>query len=214
MGNVGADAARGRARPTEADNSARDRVLRSAFGLFCERGYSRTSMLDIATRAKVSKRDLYALFDNKSALLAEGIGERARSMRRSLGSMMPVPSTKQALAAALVEVGGSILQAVCHPEVLMIYRLAIAESDQSPEFARVLDSNGREANRRALAEFLKKAQIQSLLGPGDPTELATRYATVLWGDLLVPLLLRIREAPGAKEIETRARAATEAVIRR
>ncbi|HEY0801343.1 MAG TPA: TetR/AcrR family transcriptional regulator, partial [Steroidobacteraceae bacterium] len=145
-----ASARQDRAQPGNADNALRERVLRSAFGLFLERGFSKTSMLEIATRAQVSKRDLYALFENKHGLLADGIGERARGMRRLLSNSMPVPSNRKALAAALVQVGASFLRTVCHAEVLMIYRLAIAESDRAPEIGRILDSHGREANHRAL----------------------------------------------------------------
>jgi AcrR family transcriptional regulator len=47
----------------------RDRVLKAAFSLFREHGFSSTSMLDIVTRARISKRDLYALFRNKHAVL-------------------------------------------------------------------------------------------------------------------------------------------------
>ena len=43
-------------------SSIRERILEAAFTLFGERGFSSTSMLDIVTRARVSKRDLYALF--------------------------------------------------------------------------------------------------------------------------------------------------------
>jgi hypothetical protein len=94
----------------------------------------------------------------------------------------------------------------------MIYRLAIAESDRSPEVGRVLDNQGREANHRALAKFLKEAQTRGLISPGDPAALVARYAAVLWDDLLVRLLLRVRNAPGAKEISARARAASEAIL--
>jgi AcrR family transcriptional regulator len=169
-------------------------------------------MLEIATRAQVSKRDLYALFDDKHALLADGIAERARGMRQRLESMMPAPSSREELTATLIEVGISILRTVCNAEVLMIYRLAIAESDRSPEVGRVLDNQGREANHRALAKFLKEAQARGLIGPGDPAALVARYAAVLWDDLLVRLLLRVRNAPGAKEISARARAASEAIL--
>jgi AcrR family transcriptional regulator len=202
-----------RASPADAGKGLRERVLRAAFRLFLDRGFSQTSMLEIATRAQVSKRDLYALFDNKNALLADGIGERAQGMRQRLGSMMPAPSSKKVLAATLVEVGASILRTVCHPEVLMIYRLAIAESDRAPELARLLDGNGREANHHALAQFLEKARKQGLIVAGDPAELVARYGRVLWSDdLLVRLLLRVRDAPGEKEIRARAQAATEAII--
>jgi len=37
-----------------------DRIIGAAFAAFMKNGYAATSMLEIATRAKVSKRDLYA----------------------------------------------------------------------------------------------------------------------------------------------------------
>jgi AcrR family transcriptional regulator len=201
-----------RAAPAAAEPAPRGRVLRAAFALFHERGFAKTSMLEIATRAQVSKRDLYALFDNKHALLAAGIAERAQAMRQRLGATMPAPATREQLAATLVDVGIAILRTACSAEVLMIYRLAIAESDSAPEVGRVLDKHGRDANHRVLADLLQRAQQQGLIGPGDPAALVTRYSAVLWDDLLARLLLRVREPPSAKEISARAHAATEAIM--
>jgi len=76
----------------------RERILNAAFSLFAESGFSTTSMLDIVTRARVSKRDLYALFQNKHAVLAACIHERAGRMRRPLDTAAPVPQTRDALA--------------------------------------------------------------------------------------------------------------------
>src|SRR6202022_3786089 len=90
--------------------SIRDRVLKAAFTLFREHGFSSTSMLDIVTHARVSKRDLYALFKNKHAVLAASISEHAQQMRRPLEGANPVPQTRDALAALLVEFGVSILR--------------------------------------------------------------------------------------------------------
>jgi AcrR family transcriptional regulator len=169
-------------------------------------------MLDIVTRARVSKRDLYALFNNKHALLAACISERAQQMRRPLDTTTPVPQTQDALAALLVALGVSILKTVCHSDVLTVFRLAIAESDRAPEVARTLDSSGREANRKALTLLIRKAQARGLALAGEPAALADRYLTVLWGDLLIRLLMRVREAPKEREIEARAGAATESLI--
>jgi hypothetical protein len=41
--------------------------------------------------------------------------------------------------------------------------------------------------------------------------MATHFLAVLWGGLLIQLLLRV-DAPTSDEIESRARAATEAVL--
>ncbi len=169
-------------------------------------------MLDIVTRARVSKRDLYALFNNKHAVLAAGISERAQQMRQPLDTTTPVPQTGDALAALLIEFGVSILMTVCHPEVLAVFRLAIAESDSAPEIARTLYKSGREANQKALADLVGKAQARELVRAGDPGALAARYLAVLWGDLMIQLLMRVREAPNEREIEVRARAATETLM--
>ena len=87
-----------------------------------------------------------------------------------------------------------------------------SESDLAPEIARTLDSSGREANQKALIELVRKAQTRGLIPGGDPAVLADRYHALLWGDLLMRLLMRVREAPTEREIEARARAATETLM--
>ena len=67
----------------------RRRILRAAFEEFMQRGYAGTSTLDIASRAKVSKRDLYAEFGSKHAMLEACIAERAERMRQPL--QLPAP---------------------------------------------------------------------------------------------------------------------------
>jgi hypothetical protein len=41
--------------------AVRERILEAAFAAFMKSGYATTSTLEIATRARVSKRELYAL---------------------------------------------------------------------------------------------------------------------------------------------------------
>jgi AcrR family transcriptional regulator len=192
--------------------SARERVLRAAFTVFRKRGFSGASTLEIATRAKVSKRDLYALFGSKQAMLSACIKERAARMREPLELAAPVPQSRHDVAVTLVEFGASILRVVCHPDVLAVHRLAITEWDRAPEIARTLDRSGREANHVALAGWLANAQAQGLIGAGDPAAIAAHFLATLWGGLLIQLLLGVREAPTAREIEERAHAATEAIL--
>ena len=194
------------------DGSTRERVLKAAFAVFRKRGFSRASTLEIATRAQVSKRDLYALFGSKHAMLTACIKERTGRMRQPLELAAAIPSSGDALAATLVELGSSILRVACHPDVLAVHRLAIADSDRAPAIARTLDSSGRAANHAALGAWLARAQTQGLMGAGDPAIMAAHFLAVLWGGLLIQLLLRVRDAPAPDEIESRARAATEAIL--
>src|ERR1700757_636618 len=199
-------------RPTPDSSSIRDRVLNAAFSLFRENGFSSTSMLDIVTRARVSKRDLYALFRNKHEVLAACISERTERMRRPLDTMISVPQTRDALTTLLVEFGVSALKTMCHPDALTVFRLAIAESDRAPEVARTLDRSAREANIKALTELIRNAQSRGLIAAGEPAVLVARFFSALAGDLLIRLLMRVCEAPAEREIVIRARAAADTVM--
>lgn len=191
--------------------SLRDRILGAAFSLFMQRGYAGASTLEIATRAKVSKRDLYSLFGNKEAMLGACIAERAARMRMPLD--LPPPRGAAALTATLVAFGTTLLGEMSRPEVLGTYRLAILEAERAPDVARTLDREGRIGTMTALAALLRAAQAAGLLGPGDPEVMAGTFTALLWGNLLVRLLLRVAEPPDADEAERRARAATETLLR-
>jgi len=187
-------------------------VLKAAFAVFREHGFTDASTLEIATRAQVSKRDLYALFDSKQAMLAACITERAGRMRQPLNLASQVPESRDALEVTLVEFGKSVLRGLSDPNVLAVYRLAIAESALAPAIARTLDKAGREANHLALGAWLAKAQAHGLIGAGNPAAMAAHFLATLGGTLLIQLLLRVRNAPTADEIESRARTASEALI--
>jgi AcrR family transcriptional regulator len=55
------------------ETDARSRILDAAFAAFMKNGYASTSTLEIATRARVSKRELYTLVGNKQALASFGM---------------------------------------------------------------------------------------------------------------------------------------------
>jgi hypothetical protein len=133
-------------------------------------------------------------------------------MRQPLKLASQVPESCEPLEATLVQLGKSILQGLSDPDVLAVYRLAIAESARAPEIARTLDQAGREANHLALGTWLVKAQAHGLIGRGDPATMAAHFLATLGGTLLIELLLRVRNAPTAGEIESRARGASESLM--
>jgi AcrR family transcriptional regulator len=187
------------------------RILGAAFDAFAEEGYAGTSTLDIATRAKVSKRDLYANFRSKHAVLVACIRSRAERMR--LSADLPIPRSRQKLASTLTAFATNLVLEVSHPSVIATFRLAIAEATRSPEIAEALDSAGRDATLRALAELLANAQAAGLIGPADPTEMATQYLGLVWERLMVGLLLGVDAPPDPPEAERRAMKATAAFMR-
>ena len=196
--------------PPSAEHPMHERILRAAFQAFTQDGYSNTSTLEIARRAKISKRDLYANFGGKHAVLVACIKSRADRMR--LPPDLPAPRNRQMLASTLTRFATKLVQEVTDPAVIATFRLAIAEATRSPEIAQALDAGGRDATRKALAELLTNAQSAGLIGPGEPTEMAWQYLGLLWEGLMVGLLLGVAATPEPAETERRATKATTAFL--
>jgi len=197
-------------RNAAVENPIQARILGAAFKAFVEDGYAGTSTLDIATRAKVSKRDLYANFGSKHAMLVACIKSRAERMR--LLPDLPAPRTRQMLAATLTAFATNLVRETSDPGVLATFRLAIAEAHRSPEIAEALDSAGRGAARAALAGLLAQAQSAGLIAVGNPTEMAMQYLGLVWEGLQVGLLLGVAKRPGPVEAARRATRATDAFM--
>ncbi|WP_254700267.1 TetR/AcrR family transcriptional regulator [Trinickia violacea] len=187
----------------------RARILDAAFAAFMKSGYAATSTLEIATRARVSKRELYALVGNKKELLIACIS--ARATRLQVPADLPVPHDRETLAQVLTSLGTQLVREITDPTVIAVFRLAIAEAVHAPEVAQALDSIGRETSRAALRQIMGQAQTSGLL-EGRPAELAELFGGLLWGNLMVSLLLGVAEQPNSRELAARARAATAAFL--
>lgn len=193
------------------ESAVRERILEAAFEAFMKSGYAAASTLEIASRARVSKRELYSLVGNKQQILVACISERSRK-RFTVPAELPVPRDRETLGQVLSAFGAQLLREVSEPVVIAVFRLAIAEVAQAPEVARALDSIGRETARAALRKLMSQAQAAGLLD-GVPAELAEQFIGLLWRDLLVGLILGVTERPGPREIAARARDASSAFLR-
>jgi AcrR family transcriptional regulator len=191
------------------ESAVRERILDAAFAAFTKSGYASASMLEIATRARVSKRELYALVGNKQQMLIACIRRRAK--RLDAPADLPVVHDRETLEYALASLGAKLLHEISDPTVIAVFRLAIAEAVQAPEVARTLNSIGRETSRAALRKIMAQAQEYGLLA-GHAGQLGEQFAGLLWRDLMVSLLLGVAERPTPREIAERARDAAAAFL--
>jgi AcrR family transcriptional regulator len=186
-------------------------MLIAAVNVLMEQGYARASTLEIATRARVSKRELYAEFGSKRGILEALIATSAARMQVPL---QPAEiGDRHALAAALTSYGISALTTLTNPYVLAMYRLAIAEAPANTELGSILDASGRQPNRQALVQIISRGQAAGFLGPGEPDRIALEFFSLLMGDLMVWQLLDVERAPGAAQIRAKAEAATMAALK-
>jgi AcrR family transcriptional regulator len=185
-------------------------ILAAAFHVLREQGYVGASTLEIATRAKVSKRELYAEFGNKAGILEALVTSTATRMRAPLDLSDIVD--RQSVAATLTRYGMRVLSELSHPAVTAINRMAAAEAGPQSEIGRILERSGREPNRIALRQFIASAQNKGILVAGDPNQIGGQFFALLMSDIAVRLMLGTMDPPDAREIERRAEAATDAVL--
>ncbi len=197
--------------PSFKDTPRRMAILVAAYNVLMERGYAGTNTLEIARRAKVSKRELYAEFGSKSGILEELIAATSKLMQAPIASAEI--ADRASFAAALAAYGTSALTELSSPHVTAVNRLAAAEAGRSPELGRILERRGRDSNRRALIELMAKAQKAGVLRTADPELIAGQFFSLLTGDVLLRLMLGVIKRPGANEIRRRSETATEAVLR-
>ena len=186
----------------------RARIVEAAFSAFMELGFAETSTLEIATRARASKRELYAEFSGKQDILLACIRQRAERLRLPVD--LPEITDRTTLERALVAFGTRLVREVSDPAVVTVFRLAISEV-RAPEVAQTLNDVAIAASRTALREIMRYAIDARLLSGGAP-EMAEHFFGLLWGNRMLGLLLGIAERPSAREIAARAERAAAAFL--
>jgi AcrR family transcriptional regulator len=189
---------------------ARSHIIEATFHVLMERGYTGASTREIARRARVSKRELYALFDSKDGILAAMIASRAGRMREPLG--IPNAPDRAGFARILTRFGISFLTEASSPAVMALFRLAVAEADRAPSLAQRLHECGRAPTFAALVDFLARAATDGLIAGAEPDAMARQFFALLWADLQIALLLRLADRPSSEEIEQRARSAAALLL--
>lgn len=192
----------------EAD--VRARILEAAFATFTESGYSAASTSEIARRARVSKRELYALVGNKQEMLVACIAEGAKGLQAP--SDLPVVRDRATFKRVLTVFGARLIREVSDPKIIAAFRLAIGEAVNAPEVADALSSIGGEMARSALRTIMTQALAAGLID-GDPVVRAEEFHALLWGNLMVGLLLGVSARPSQRAMEQRAGNAAEAFMR-
>lgn len=141
-------------------------ILGVASRLFVTHGYAGTTMDLLAKQAGVSKKTIYARFSDKNQLFDLVVRDH---LTRHLDTPGKAALQGHTLAERLYQFGCTFLAWSLQPEVLGLYRVAVAESPRFPQLARlVFDAGVMNAN----------AQVQELLATSP--ELSQRpHAPVL-----------------------------------
>ncbi|ACA20661.1 transcriptional regulator, TetR family [Methylobacterium sp. 4-46] len=158
----GAEAGR---RGPSPEKTARTRaaIVGAALGVFLERGFSGTRMIDVAARAGVAKGTLYLYFRDKEALFEGVLREVMADLVASLSGQGPGPG--ESLRDFLRRVAVPAFRDLEATRRAAVVRLVIAEGGRFPAVAaayrRVVIGPVTGAVRRFAAEALARGELTS-----------------------------------------------------
>ena len=193
------------------DDARRAAILDASGCVFTEKGFEAATTAEIARRARVSKRDLYRLFDSKKGLAEALVAAHTESM--TIDPRFGDPVDRASFLAILAAFGRRFLSEFLDPRRVGLYRLAITEASRSTDLAEALAAQGAERVRRSSIEFVGKAVAQGIVADEDAALVMESYFDVLVGPMQIQLLLGVRSTPTEEEIATRAERAVAVVAR-
>jgi AcrR family transcriptional regulator len=191
-------------------DSKRHAILDTAYRLFREHGFEKTSIDEITACVGGSKATIYSHFSSKEELFVECM--MAALENYMSGTLEHLDTGCADPHEALGDFGRSVLDFICSPEQLEVRRLMIAEAARSGTGKLFFDKIG--ALRSQVAAFLSTYMASGKLRRDDPGLAADQLGALLVAEILEPLLLHVRrDSPDQNEIALAADRAVSAFLR-
>lgn len=166
---------------------SRAAVVDAARTLFLEKGYSGTTMEEIAAHAGIAKRTLYNNYADKGALFREIVAAviaEAEWFARGVGQDLGTAVTSRDLGAALHDLGRRLALGILRPEVVALRRLLIGEAQSFPELAGDYFERAPRRVMDALGAWFESLDRAGLLRIGDARRAAEQFAYLVAGEPL------------------------------
>jgi AcrR family transcriptional regulator len=158
----------------------REHILWVAKDVFLEVGFERASMDVVATRAKASKRTVYAYFDSKEKLFLAVI-QLVREL--FLGRLRSPSDYSDKPIEALTRFCGRYAEILLYEASVQMLRVSMAESERFPEQAvQYYDTLFEEVHRRVSTYLKVTFEISS--------RSAAEVTDKLFGSIFYPRLIR------------------------
>lgn len=163
----------GRGRPPS--QKKREKILQAATRLFTEKGFTNTSVDDIAAAASVSKQTVYAHFGSKENLFGLAVAAKCKSSGFDEEAIdMDAPPE-----ALLPEIARSFLKLMMSREALRVYAVCTASADTHPELGTLFFKHGPLRTVEVLAKYLQRQNHSGNLQVADPDAAAWQFFSML-----------------------------------
>ena len=170
----------------EEAEQTRARILASALDLFSTKGYSRTTLTDVAARLGMTKGAVYWHFASKEALLLALVDEMQEKFGRQIDRLMPKDElTFTAVADMMTRNAGEILEDAKGRAFFLLMNEQVQWTSASMEKIRTeLLQNERfgpwHAFKNAVANDIRKGRVRAEINP----DRVAHACLALWSGLV------------------------------
>lgn len=189
-------------RPTRAEAERRhSALLEAATRLFLAHGPDAVSMDEIAKRAGVAKRFIYARYGDKSELFVAAIEHCFADRLETLQAFAP---ERQHVEKGLLQFGRTLLDIALQPDALALNRLFVTAAPRFPGLARLFIERNRQ---RGINEIVRVLTVYADRGEIDlrhPRLTAEQFFISIVGIPQRLALLAFRETPDQQRRRLRA----------
>lgn len=172
-------------------------ILLAAFEVFMERGFEGATMLEVATRAKVSKLTLYALFKDKDGLFEALVAWGCRRYQLDAGATEDCADA----AGALERYAVAFARVMLRWQSVALFRIAVSQAGTRPHVAAIHADLTRRERQAALLPLARRLEAEGLIGAGEAAEFAGDFLAMMRGELFYEVLTGEAAAPGRAEVE-------------
>ncbi len=181
----------------KTNNLKQQNIINSATILFLQHGFHAVSMDKIADKAPVSKATLYKYFNSKDDLLAAVINE----LCADLWTTMSEDYQNCSIENNLKKIATAFVDFIFSDQGLALYRLVIAECNNSPELGKLVYKTGPNIALSQLENYLAEINQQGKSIITDVAFAADSFFSLLKGARHFQCLMGVKPLPSALEKE-------------
>ncbi|MFK7964760.1 MAG: TetR/AcrR family transcriptional regulator [Burkholderiaceae bacterium] len=179
----------------------------AALAVLAERGYRRTSMLQIARRAKASNETLYAWYGSKEKLFADIIESNGRKVREYLEQALVKSADPLNSLEAL---GPILLNFTASDKAIIVNRAAVADAAETGLLAQAIDESARGALYPLVCSLMSAIEQSGHFKlDGGVEDAADCYLSLLFGETQFRQALGRVSPLSSSQINQRAKRAFE-----
>jgi TetR/AcrR family transcriptional repressor of mexJK operon len=163
---------------------SRAAIMQAAAALFLDKGYSATTMDEIAEAAAVSKRTVYNNFADKQALFRQVVMAAAEIVEQFTADAAAQLTDPADLPAALTALARRLAVTATNPRVVRLRRLLIGEAHRFPDLAADYYRLAPGKVIATLAAAFESLARRDRLVVTDPHRSAEQFAFLVLGAAL------------------------------